>query len=190
MGTNQLGDFGIDAEFLDSSISLRLMSTRKIPQTCCSRLCQRQPAFPPILPISAEIENQGFEVAVSSRNTTGSFPLADQPEFSANRNEITELSSDSDIPVQGPANTSGWSILRVGQPLGAFFDWKSSRYFPVDAEAQSPCFETRMPEAGDRRYEGHQRQRRRGNLTGKPDGVIGWYTGPSSAMPIPISSGG
>lgn len=172
--TNQ-GDFGIDAEFLDGRISF----TADVYQKNTTDLLLFAPlptttGFSAYLANIGGLKNQGFEVAVSSRNTTGPFLWQTSLNFSANRNEITELSSDSDIPVPGVLQVpAGWSILRVGQPLGAFFGLKSSGIFQSDAEAQSsPVLRGQNAEAGDRRYEDINGRDAEGNLTGQPDGVI------------------
>ncbi|MCB0586489.1 MAG: TonB-dependent receptor, partial [Phaeodactylibacter sp.] len=172
--TNQ-ADLGIDAEFLEGRIGF----TADLYQKNTTDLLLFAPlptttGFSSYLANIGGLKNQGFEVAVNSRNTTGAFLWQTSLNFSANRNEITELSSDSDIPVPGVLQApAGWSILRVGQPLGTFFGLKSAGIFQSDAEAQSsPVLRGQDAEAGDRRYEDINGRDAEGNLTGQPDGVI------------------
>lgn len=172
--TNQ-ADFGVDAEFLDGRIAF----TADLYQKNTTDLLLFAPlptttGFSSYLANIGGLKNQGFEVAVNSRNTTGAFLWQTNLNFSANRNEITELASDGDIPVPGVLQVpAGWSILRVGQPLGTFFGLRSAGIFQSDAEAQSsPTLRGQNAEAGDRRYEDINGRDAEGNLTGQPDGVI------------------
>lgn len=172
--TNQ-ADFGIDAEFLEGRIAFTADYYRK--NTTDLLLFAPLPTttgFSSYLANIGGLKNQGFEAAVNSRNTTGAFLWQTSLNFSANRNEITELVSDSDIPVPGVLLVpAGWSILRVGQPLGAFFGLKSAGIFQTDAEAQAgPALRGQNAEAGDRRYEDINGRDAEGNLTGQPDGLI------------------
>lgn len=172
--TNQ-ADLGIDAEFLEGRIAFTADYYRK--NTTDLLLFAPLPTttgFSSYLANIGGLKNQGFEAAVNSRNTTGAFLWQTSLNFSANRNEITELVSDSDIPVPGVLLVpAGWSILRVGQPLGAFFGLKSAGIFQTDAEAQAgPALRGQIAQAGDRRYEDINGRDAEGNLTGQPDGVI------------------
>ena len=172
--TNQ-ADFGVDAEFLDGRISFTadyylknttdLLLFAPLPTTT---------GFSSYLANIGELKNQGFEAAINSRNTTGALLWQTSLNFSTNRNEITELASDSDIPVPGVLQVpAGWSILRAGQPLGTFFGLRSAGIFQSDAEAQSaPSLRGQNAEAGDRRYVDLNGRDDEGNLTGQPDGVI------------------
>lgn len=172
--TNQL-DFGIDAEFLDGRIGF----TADYYQKNTTDLLLYAPlpttsGFSAYLSNIGGLKNQGVEAAISSRNTIGAFDWQTDFNISANRNEITELVSDNDIPVPGVLLApAGWSILRVGQPLGTFFGLVSDGIFQTDEEAQSnPVLKNQNAEAGDRKYRDINGRDAQGKLTGQPDGVI------------------
>lgn len=172
--TNQL-DIGIDAEFLDGRIAFTADYYRK--NTSDLLLFAPLPTtsgFSAYLANIGGLQNQGLEAAVSSRNTTGAFSWQTDFNISANRNEITELSSENDIPVPGVLLVpAGWSILRVGQPLGTFFGLQSDGIFQSDEEAQSsPVLKNQNAKAGDRKYKDINGRDAQGRLTGQPDGVI------------------
>jgi TonB-dependent starch-binding outer membrane protein SusC len=172
--TNQL-DFGIDAEFLEGRIGVTadyylknttdLLLFTPLPTTT---------GFAAYLANIGGLRNQGFELAVSSRNTTGAFTWQTDVNFSTNRNEITALVNGNDIPVPGVLQApTGWSILREGQSLGTFFGLISDGIFQTDEEAMSsPVLKNQNARAGDRKYRDINGRDVEGNLTGQPDGVI------------------
>jgi hypothetical protein len=120
------------------------------------------------------LRNRGFEAALSSRNTTGAFGWKTDLNFSINRNEITALAGENDIFVPGVLQVpAGWSILRVGQPIGTFYGLVSDGIFQTaDEAAAGPHLKAQIPKPGDRRYKDLNGRDAQGNLTGQPDGVI------------------
>lgn len=172
--TNQF-DFGLDAEFLNG----RLGATFDIYQKQTTDLLLFTPipttsGFSGYLSNIGSLRNWGFEAVLSSRNLTGAFTWQTDFNFSLNRNEITKLSSDNDIFVPGVLQVpAGWSILRVGQPIGTFFGLVSDGIFQSDEEAAtSPHLKAQNPKAGDRKYKDLNGRDAQGRLTGQPDGVI------------------
>ncbi|MBI1226640.1 MAG: SusC/RagA family TonB-linked outer membrane protein [Bacteroidetes bacterium] len=168
-------DFGLDAEFAKG----RLATTLDIYQKKTTDLLLFTPiptttGFSGYLANIGGLQNRGFELALNSRNLTGEFSWQTDLNFSINRNEITELSSDNDIFVPGVLQVpAGWSILRVGQPIGTFYGLQSDGIFQSDEEAQSsPHLKAQNPKAGDRKYKDLNGRDAQGKLTGQPDGVI------------------
>jgi len=90
------------------------------------------------------------------------------------KNEILSLSDGNDIPVPGVLQVpSGWSVVRIGEPLGSFQGLTSDGIFQSDAEAaNSPVLIGQQAEAGDRKYKDINGRNSEGVLTGQPDGVI------------------
>lgn len=172
--TNQM-DAGIDAEFIDGRISFTAdYYLKKTTDLLLYAPLPSTTGFSSYLANIGGLKNQGFEAAVSSRNTTGAFDWQSALNFSVNRNEITALSSENDIPVPGVLLVpAGWSILRVGQPLGTFFGLQSDGIFQTDEEAQSsPVLKNQNAKAGDRKYRDINGRDAQGRLTGQPDGII------------------
>lgn len=172
--TRQL-DFGIDAEFLNG----RIGATFDLYQKNTTDLLLFTPiptttGFSGYLSNIGGLRNQGLEAALISHNFTGDFSWQTDLNFSANRNEITALTGNTDIFVGGVLQVpSGWSILRVGQPIGTFFGYISDGIFQTDDEAaSSPHLKAQTPKAGDRKYKDINGRDAQGHLTGAPDGVI------------------
>ncbi len=169
------GDFGLDMEFAQG----RLGATFDIYQKKTTDLLLFTPlpttsGFSGYLSNIGSLRNRGLELAVNSRNLTGAFTWDTDLNFSINRNEITALSNDEDIPVPGVLQVpAGWSILRVGEPIGTFFGYQSDGIFQSDEEAaSSPTLKSQNAKAGDRKYKDVNGRDANGNLTGAPDGVI------------------
>lgn len=168
-------DFGVDAEFAKG----RFGATFDVYEKQTSNLLLYTPlptttGFTGSLLNIGSLRNRGLELALNSRNLTGAFSWQTDLNFSINRNEITELSQDKDIPVPGVLTVpSGWSLLRVGEPIGTFFGLQSDGIFQSDEEAMnSPHLKAQKPKAGDRKYKDINSRDAQGILTGRPDGVI------------------
>ncbi len=172
--TNQF-DFGLDAEFLDG----RIGATFDIYQKQTTDLLLFTPiptttGFAGFLSNIGSLRNRGFEAAVSSHNIAGALTWQTDLNFSMNRNEITKLTGETDIYVPGVLQVpAGWSILRVGEPIGTFFGLLSDGIFQTNEEAaSSPHLKAQTPKAGDRKYKDINGRDADGRLTGQPDGVI------------------
>lgn len=172
--TNQL-DFGLDAEFAQG----RLGATFDLYQKQTTDLLLFTPlptttGFSGYLSNIGGLRNRGLELALNSHNLTGRLRWETDLNFSINRNEITALSQGDDIFVPGVLQVpAGWSILRVGQPIGTFFGLVSDGIFQTNDEAaSSPHLKAQTPKAGDRKYKDINGRDAQGQLTGQPDGVI------------------
>jgi TonB-linked SusC/RagA family outer membrane protein len=168
-------DFGLDAEFLKGRIGATFDVYQK--KTTDLLLYTPLPAtsgFSGALYNIGSLRNRGLELSLNTRNLTGKFTWQTDLNFSINRNQITELSQGQDIPVPGVLTVpSGWSILRVGQPIGTFFGLETDGIFQTNEEAMSsPHLKSQKPKAGDRKYKDINGRDAQGKLTGKPDGVI------------------
>lgn len=172
--TNQF-DFGIDAEFAQG----RLGATFDVYQKQTSDLLLFTPlptttGFSGALFNIGSLRNRGLELALNSRNLSGALTWQTDFNFSINRNEITALSSGTDIFIPGVLTVpSGWSILRVGESIGTFHGLVSDGIFQTDEEAMSsPHLKAQKPKAGDRKYKDLNSRDAQGKLTGQPDGII------------------
>lgn len=102
------------------------------------------------------IENHGFDLDIRTENIKGEVSWNSAINFSINRNKITNLNAENDIPLYGGL------ILRQGLSVGAFYGYVSDGIFQTDAEAaSSPVLVGQEPtgpnpashaKAGDRRY--------------------------------------
>jgi TonB-linked SusC/RagA family outer membrane protein len=102
------------------------------------------------------IQNRGFELSVNTTNTTGELKWNTAVNFSRNVNKVTKLNSNND-------NINlGYSLIQVGQPIGAFYGLIFEGIFQTDEEAaNSPVlrgqeanssYVSSRAKAGDRKY--------------------------------------
>ena len=70
------------------------------------------------------VENKGIEIALNTQNIQGKFNWSTDISYSSNRNKVLSLSNGvSTILVSGELQTG--SAIIVGQPLGAFWGYKT-----------------------------------------------------------------
>lgn len=154
--TRQL-DAGIDASVFKGRLSVTadyyrkktfdLLLSTPIPYTT---------GFETTLLNVGNIQNQGVDLDLRSENIQGRFTWNTSLNISINRNKVTNLNTDEDIPIWGGA------ILRKGQPVGTFYGYKFLGIFQSDKDAQSsPVLVGQEPgspnpasraRAGDRQY--------------------------------------
>ena len=72
------------------------------------------------------IENQGWDVEITSINTTGALKWNTSFNISRNINEITKLATDNDVYLQGGL------MLREGEPIGTFYGYEFEGIFQTD----------------------------------------------------------
>lgn len=129
--TRQL-DAGLDAAVVKDRISLTadyyrkktfdLLLSTPIPYTT---------GFENTLLNVGNIQNEGVDIDLRTVNLQGRLGWNTSVNFSVNRNKITNLNTDDDIPI--------WTgeILRKGQPIGSFYGYKFLGIFQSDEQAQS-----------------------------------------------------
>ncbi|MEO1010491.1 MAG: TonB-dependent receptor [Bacteroidota bacterium] len=116
-----------------------------------------------------EIENRGLEIAMTTRNLTGDFTWTTDFNISFNRTEVISLPDNEDQFINGsPSLQAGGlfttNVLRVGEPVGAFFGWQ---YEGVYQEG-----DTFIPGNGFEEIAGGERFADIGGPDGMPDGVL------------------
>jgi TonB-linked SusC/RagA family outer membrane protein len=172
--TNQ-ADLGVDMEFMEGRIGVVLDAyVKNTNDLLLNTPIPTTSGFSSYLSNIGKLRNTGFELGINTRNLTGSFIWDTNANISFNRNEIRALVDDNDIPVPGVLQVpTGWSFLRVGQPIGTFFGLKSDGLFQSDEEAQQAAvLAGQKAEAGDRKYVDWNGRDEQGNLTNTPDGRI------------------
>ncbi|GJM33864.1 MAG: SusC/RagA family TonB-linked outer membrane protein [Saprospiraceae bacterium] len=172
--TNQF-DLGIDMDFFDGRIGLVVdVYSKNTTDLLLNTPIPTTSGFSSFLSNIGELRNQGFELNINSRNTTGKFSWKTNINFSINQNEIISLVNGNDIPVPGVLHVpAGWSFLREGQSIGTFFGLQSDGIFQSNEEANAAAqLLGQNAKAGDRKYVDWNGRDIEGNLTGQPDGVI------------------
>ncbi|CAN5659297.1 TonB-dependent receptor [soil metagenome] len=154
--TNQL-DIGLDVSILRDRITLTadyyhkktydLLLSTPIPTTS---------GFPTTVLNVGNITNDGVEFDIRSYNLTGAFKWNTSLNFSVNKNNITDLNTETDILLLGG------SLLRKGESIGTFYGYIFDGIFQTDKEAatsavllgQEPTSSdsSARAKAGDRKY--------------------------------------
>lgn len=150
--TNQF-NVGIDAAFFENRISLTadyyhkrtvdLLLNNPVPYTS---------GFRQTLLNVGNLVNRGFEFEIQTVNTEGEFQWTSGINFSANRNEVTNINQEDDILASGVLFTGvdSWSIIREGQPIGTYYGYIFEGIFQTDEEAQnSPVLVGQGPDASN-----------------------------------------
>ncbi|QNL51742.1 TonB-dependent receptor [Olivibacter sp. SDN3] len=158
--TQQL-DIGLDASLFQSRVTITAdYYHKKTTDLLLSTPIPSTSGFITSILNIGNVENKGFDLDIRTVNTTGKLNWNTAINFSVNRNQVTRLNSDDDILQGGFA--PGWSILRVGEPIGSFYGYIFDGIFQTDEEAASSAVlrgqEASSPNpasrarAGDRRY--------------------------------------
>ncbi|MBV6644507.1 MAG: TonB-dependent receptor [Cyclobacteriaceae bacterium] len=154
--TRQL-DIGLDVGLFDSRVNITADYYYKRTEDLL--LNSQLPAITGIpggrvLLNTGELENEGFEFSVSTVNTTGELSWETSFNIATNRQEILDLGDDEEIALGDLAGfykvgTPG--ILRVGEPLGSFFGFKTDGILQNAAEVAASGMDPVTTQPGDRR---------------------------------------
>lgn len=82
-----------------------------------------------------EVQNRGFELAVSSHNTTGAFKWTTNFNITFNRNKVLAMSTDAERIFSTAAGRANYAVTQVGDPIGSFFGRRALGVFLTDEEA-------------------------------------------------------
>lgn len=97
-----------------------------------------------------EMENQGWEFALNTRNFTGDFSWNTSMNLSFNRNKVIALGPTGD-PIRSGTGVGETNITMIGEPIGSFFGYKQLGVFKDQADLDSyPHFADTKP--GDVKY--------------------------------------
>jgi hypothetical protein len=88
------------------------------------------------------MENKGFEFALTTRNiVTPDMSWTTTFNIATNKNKVLSLATPSDIfGVGGPGITNETSIIRVGEPVGAFWGLTRLGVWGTDEAAEAASF--------------------------------------------------
>lgn len=168
-------DLGIDLEFNEGKVSLvfdvyqkrtrDLLLYAPLPTTS---------GFGYYLTNIGGLKNTGVELALTTTNLDTKLFWSTTFNISHNRNIITALASEREIPIGGILNVpTGWSILKKGEAIGTFYGYKSAGLFQSAEELKSAAkIKGQTPALGDRRYVDINGRDSKGVLTLGPDGFI------------------
>jgi TonB-linked SusC/RagA family outer membrane protein len=138
--TSQQTDFGFDARFLNSRLSLTFDWYKKLTKdwlVVAPQLASFGTGAPYIN--GGDIKNQGYEIALGWKDKIGSdFTYGVNTNLSFNKNEVTRIANTDKI-IPGPSNvlsqgTSEFYRAEVGHPIGFFYGYKSEGIFQNQAD--------------------------------------------------------
>ncbi len=117
-------DAGVEISFLKGRISLEAdYYYRKTTDMLLDAPVPRTSGYGTIRKNVGSMENKGVELALNTTNMErGNFSWNTTFNISFNRNKVLSLATPSDIfNVGGPGITNPTSVIRIGQPAGAFW---------------------------------------------------------------------
>jgi len=102
---------------------------------------------------AAEIRNEGFELALTYRKSTGNFTYNLSANLSTIDNEVVSLGGGSDIIVQRSSDPNiANTITAEGGEIGMFYGWETDGIFQDQSEVDNHATQTPGTAPGDIRY--------------------------------------
>jgi TonB-linked SusC/RagA family outer membrane protein len=99
-----------------------------------------------------EVVNKGFEVSVTSRNTTGKLKWQTNLNFSTVDNEVTKLGPSGD-PILSSGGAGNRHITQIGDPIGSYYGYMTDGIYQNQAEIDAgPIDQIATPRPGDFRW--------------------------------------
>ncbi len=155
--TTQQLDIGLDVSFFKDRLSITAdYYSKKTFDLLLSTPIPTTSGFPTTILNVGNITNKGFDFDIRTVNTTGAFKWNTSIVLSINKNNITNLNTETDILLLGG------SLLRQGQSIGTFFGYQFEGIFQTDNEARNSAVllgqeatsadTAARARAGDRKY--------------------------------------
>lgn len=100
-----------------------------------------------------EVQNEGIEITLSSRNLTGEFGWNTDLNFATVNNEVLRLGPNGD-PILSAGGAGNRHITRVGDPIGSYFGYVVDGIYQSQEEIDNAPLDTQAPGAapGDFRF--------------------------------------
>lgn len=140
--TTSQSDIGLDVSVLKGRISLTAdLYYKKTKDLLLSVPLPWSSGFSSALKNIGSVENRGFELAITSDNVTGNFTWTTSLNYAVNRNKVLDLGGEQLI-INGNitsslAGGSGFSVLKVGEPLGAFYGYQFDGLYQTEEEVKA-----------------------------------------------------
>ena len=94
-----------------------------------------------------EVENKGFEIALSSKNFVGDFSWDTDINFSTNKNEVLSLNENNE-PIFSAGSAGIRHVTRVGDPIGSYYGYVVDGIYQSEAEIANAPIDTQAPDPG------------------------------------------
>lgn len=137
--TSEQWDFGFDARFFNSRLGVAFDYYIKTTQDWLVQapvLASYGTGAPYIN--GGDVENKGFEVALSWRDQMGDFSYGANLNISHNKNEVTRIANSEGIIRSSLQQCSyQFAYAQEGYPIGYFYGYKTAGLFQNNADVQS-----------------------------------------------------
>ena len=100
-----------------------------------------------------EVENKGFELALSTKNFVGEFSWDTDVNFSTNKNEVLSLNEGNE-PIFSAGSAGVRHVTRVGDPIGSYYGYVVDGIYQTQADIDNAPVDTQAPNPapGDFRF--------------------------------------
>lgn len=100
-----------------------------------------------------EVQNTGFEVALSTKNFVGDFTWNTDINFATNKNEVLSLNEGNE-PIYSSGSAGVRHVTRVGDPIGSYYGYVVDGIYQSQEEINNAPFDTQAPDPapGDFRF--------------------------------------
>ena len=120
--TSETVDFGLDASIINSRLSFSFDVYNKLNKGLLLNVpIPGATGFSSYLSNAGQVRNQGWEVELNSRNTTGDFKWTTSLNFSHNANKVVALAGGQDQILIPSSFDISHSLLRIGEPLYSIY---------------------------------------------------------------------
>lgn len=92
-----------------------------------------------------EVQNRGFELALSTKNFVGDFTWNTDINFSANKNEVLSLNEGNE-PIYSTGSAGIRHVTRVGDPIGSYYGYVVEGIYQSQEEIDNAPFDTQAPD--------------------------------------------
>lgn len=100
-----------------------------------------------------EVQNEGFEAALRTRNLVGEFTWDTNINFSTNKNEVLSL-NDNNEPIYSAGSAGIRHVTRVGDPIGSYYGYVVDGIYQTEDDIANAPTDTQAPDPapGDFRF--------------------------------------
>lgn len=100
-----------------------------------------------------EVQNEGFELALQTRNLVGELSWDTNINFSTNKNEVISLNASND-PIYSEGSAGIRHVTRVGDPIGSYYGYVVDGIYQNESDISNAPVDTQAPDPapGDFRF--------------------------------------
>ena len=136
---------GLELGFIDNRIFLLADYYRTITSDLLLNVgISSVSGFETTLQNIGEVKNEGFELALKSRNLVGDFTWETDVNFSTNKNEVLSLNQKGE-PIFSSGSAGIRHITRIGDPIGSYYGYVVDGIYQNEQDIASAPEDTQAP---------------------------------------------